>query len=278
MARSVTREGMREAFLDALAIVFPVSCAGCGEPDRVLCRPCLEGLTPEVRRFELAAPGRPPLSTWAGLTYEAPLPAVLHAFKESGRTHLARPLALPFRAAVSAAARVLSPSEPFTLVAPPSTRLAQRTRGYVPLAVLARHLNIRPAPLLVAATSRQDQSVLGREERWHNLEGSLRAVNGVRSAARTSSTRPLAGRRIILLDDVATTGATLHECARALREAGALVLGAAVVAHTERRIPLAEVPEPLSPRDVIVKTATVISEASAAREFFGTLSAKLRDR
>lgn len=269
MTKSLFRDVFREALLDALAIVFPVTCGGCGEPDRVLCEQCQAGLTPVVRRFELEALGRPALTAWAGLSYQGPLPAVLHAFKESGRTHLARALAEPLRAAVLVAWRSLSPDEPVTFVSPPSTRAAHRARGYVPLDILARRLNIRTARLLVSKGTRQDQSVLGREERWHNLDGSLQAVG---------AGSPIVGRRIILLDDVATTGATLHECARALQEAGAIVLGAVVVAHTERRIPLPRVSEPLAPPEVLGKTASVNSEISAAKEFFGTLSAKLRDR
>ena len=257
----------REAALDALAIVFPVNCGGCGEPDRVLCVQCQSGLIPAVRRFELEAPGRAALSTWAGLSYDGPLPAVLHAFKESGRTHLAHALAGPLRAAIITAWHSLSPGEAVTFVSPPSTRQAHRSRGYVPLDVLTQRLNIRTARLLVAAGSRQDQSILGREERWQNLDGSLRVVK-----------ESIAGRRIILLDDVATTGATLHECARALTEAGATVLGAVVVAHTERRIPLPLMPEPVAQQGVLVATTSVPSEMSAAMESFGTLSAKLRDR
>jgi len=222
----------------------------------------------------MEARGRPPLAVWAGLSYEGPLPAILHAFKESGRTNLARALAKPLAAAVMLACATVSPTEPITFVCPPSTREAHRARGYVPLEVLAKRLHIRPVRLLTAVTTRRDQSVLGREERWNNLDGSLRVTDG------------LAGRRIMLLDDVATTGATLHECARALREAGAIMLGAAVLAHTERRIPD---PVALSPALLAGHTLPHPSagpakgdsenpEASAAKEFFGTLSAKLRDR
>ena len=262
------RNAARNATLDAIAIAFPVNCAGCAEPDRVLCENCRAGLVPTVRRFDVEADGRPTLPTWASLLYEAPLPAILHSFKERGRTDLSRALAEPLRAAAAIACRTLSPEEPFTFVCPPSTRLAQRARGYVPLDLLARRLHIRTARLLVSASVRHDQSLLGREDRWNNLNGSLHAVG--EGAVR--------GRRIILLDDVATTGATLQECARALRDAGGIVLGAVVLAHTERRIPLPVTPAPTIPLVVPFKTTSAHSEISAGREFFGTLSAKLRDR
>ena len=230
---SSLRDSIRSAARDALAVVFPVNCAGCGELDYVVCPRCESDLHPRVCRIELEAEGRPTLSVWAGLTYEEPLLAVIHAFKESGRTNLGGVLTEPLRAAVRQACASLSPVEPFAFVCPPSTRESHRARGYVPLELLAKRVGIRPARILVAHKARRDQSVLGREERWHNLEGSLRAVTPGRFPTSASS---VVGRRVILLDDVATTGATLHECARALRAAGAIVLGAAVLAHAKRRM------------------------------------------
>lgn len=69
-----------------------------------------------------------------------------------------------------------------------------------------------------------DQAGLSASDRAANLSGAMRARFD------------LSGRRVIVLDDVITTGATLAEAARALREAGAEVSAAAVVAATARRI------------------------------------------
>lgn len=290
--RGLSLARMRVAARDAMALVFPVSCAGCAALDQVICKGCESGLQPRVRRIDCDAPGRPSLAVWAGVPYEEPVPAVLHAFKESGRTNLSRALATPLHAAVMQACEILSPSEPFAFVSPPTTRDAHQSRGYVPLDVLASRLHIRPARLLTAARVRRDQSILGQEERWHNLEGSLRAIDRSQPlATRFGTSRrevSLVGRRVILLDDVVTTGATLHECARALREAGAVVLGAAVLAHTERRLtpyraPRGQPQQPAGGEDehAVLRKKEITSkdaEATAAREFFENLSAKLRDR
>jgi predicted amidophosphoribosyltransferase len=68
-----------------------------------------------------------------------------------------------------------------------------------------------------------DQASLGVAQRAVNRAGSLRAAPSA------------AGRTYLLVDDILTTGATIREAARALRAAGARVVGAAVVARTERR-------------------------------------------
>ena len=67
-----------------------------------------------------------------------------------------------------------------------------------------------------------DQSGLDAAGRSANLAGALRASSD------------LSGVPVVVVDDVVTTGATLVEAARALRDAGALVRGAAVVAATQR--------------------------------------------
>ncbi|MFC7162167.1 phosphoribosyltransferase family protein, partial [Aquipuribacter hungaricus] len=75
------------------------------------------------------------------------------------------------------------------------------------------------APRLVQARRVRDQAGLDRAERAANLDGALRAMVG-----------PGPRVDVLVVDDVLTTGATLAECARALREAGVRVVGGAVVA------------------------------------------------
>jgi predicted amidophosphoribosyltransferase len=74
----------------------------------------------------------------------------------------------------------------------------------------------------------RDSAGLGRRERERNLRGALRA---------RAPTATAGARRVVVVDDIVTTGATLREAVRALRSAGWDVAGAAVVAGTPRPSP-----------------------------------------
>ncbi len=198
-------------------LVLPVDCAGCGAPGPALCRDCRSRLRPEVTRREVQ--GMPVLSA---LAYEGVVQPVVVAFKNEGRTGLAPPLAVALRQAVAAAVQQVA-GDGLLLVPMARTRRSAVERGYDPVRVLLRRARLPSTDALRLVRSPQDQLRLGREERFRNLEGGM--------AARI----PLAGRRVLLVDDVVTTGATLTEAARAVRAAGGAVLGAATVASTRLR-------------------------------------------
>jgi ComF family protein len=105
-------------------------------------------------------------------------------------------------------------------------------RRYNQSAILARHLAEGAAfvpDLLVRVRRTPSQGALGRKERARNVRGAF-AVGPRHAAA-------LAGKRVVLVDDVLTTGATVDACARILRKAGALrvdVLTLARVALVDR--------------------------------------------
>lgn len=86
-----------DAILDALAVLLPVSCAGCGADDRALCRTCRAALVPEVSSRLLADD----LRVWSGLEYDGVAREVILALKRDGRTSVARALAPALRSAVS---------------------------------------------------------------------------------------------------------------------------------------------------------------------------------
>ena len=212
---------LRDAILDAMAVLLPVSCAGCGVDDRALCGICRGELAPEpfLRSLDDGTP------VWAALAYDGVVRRVILGLKEQGRTDVVRALAVPLASAVSHAVLHAADQAPgeLELVVPPVSRASFRRRGYDPVRLLARAAALpRPARVLVNLHERASQKTLDRAERGTNLAGSMGAY------------RALHGRRFLVLDDVITTGATLSEVIRSLREGGAEVVGAAVVAATPR--------------------------------------------
>lgn len=212
---------LRTAALDALAILLPVDCAGCGEPDRGVCGACSAALAPAPI---LRAVGSPPLRVWAGGDYAGVRRRVLLAVKESGRTDAASTLSSGLAAAVIAALGDLERSENVELCPVPSSRAGRRRRGFDPVRLLADRGGLRLTPGLRRTRAGRAQKRLGIRERERNAQGSLVA------------SRSLVGHRMLIVDDVVTTGATLHEARRALVEAGAEVVGAAVCASTPRSL------------------------------------------
>lgn len=206
---------LREALLDAGAMALPVDCAGCGRPDRGLCDPCRRQLVPRLA----CAPVRGIGTLTVATRYEGVPRGVLLAYK-GGRTPLAHALA-PLLAA--ALADALGGADASVEICPvPSTRRAQRRRGFDPVTRLLRATGRPASRVLLPAAPHADQKALGRRERLANLHGTHRAR------------RRLDGRAFLLVDDVVTTGATLREAARAIVEAGGRVVGAAAIASTPR--------------------------------------------
>lgn len=213
------RTTVRDAVLDAAAVLLPVSCAGCAAPDRSLCAGCTRALTPEVRSRTVRG-----VAVWSALDYDDVPRTVLLAYKDGGRVDAARALAGALAPALAAAAGPRGRGAVPVLI--PSTRAAWRRRGYHPTGmVLARTRALAPPLWHALRLTRQtaDQAALGNAQRADNRAGSMAA------------SRRLRGRRCVIVDDIVTSGATIAEAARAIRAAGGTVGGAATIAHTPRR-------------------------------------------
>ena len=216
---------LRGALLDAWSVLMPVSCAGCGAPDRGLCAVCRAELEARPELHSLPD-GTPVLSA---LRYAGTVRSTIVAFKEGGRTDIASALAAPLAAALGAAWQEggsRASGGTLELVTVPTSRAAWRRRGYDPVALLVRKAGLRPARrALVQVRSHEDQKRLDRQARGRNLVGAFRARH------------QLTGRAVILVDDVLTTGATLTEAARAIRANGGMVVSVVTLAFTPRLIP-----------------------------------------
>lgn len=208
----------RRATLDALSLLVPVACAGCGAPDRSVCPSCRDALRPAApRRVEREA-----VTAWAALEYAGVAAHAIGAFKDGARTDAAGPLSAALRASIAAALDGV-PAGSVEVCTVPSTSAALRRRGYAPVEAMLARCGIRSSRVLRLTRAREDQAGLGAEARRANAEGAL------------SARADLVGRRFLLVDDVLTTGATLAETARAVTAAGGVVVAAAVLAETPLR-------------------------------------------
>ncbi|MGQ9369125.1 ComF family protein [Azospirillum sp. ST 5-10] len=236
---------LAEAALDAL---LPPRCLCCGEiVDRQggLCPTCWAGLTfiaPPLCAccglpFAFAVPGEalcgacvaaPPAFARARsvLVYDdASRPLVL-GFKHGDRTHAAR----AFGAWLARAGAELL-AEADLLVPVPLHRWRLFARRYNQAALLAQAVarvsGVPAAPdLLVRRRRTRSQGGLDREGRARNVAGAF--------ALRPGRADRVAGRSVVLVDDVLTTGATVGECAKALTRAGAARIAVLTLARVVR--------------------------------------------
>jgi ComF family protein len=154
--------------------------------------------------------------------YRGSLERVLHAFKFKRHDFFADPLA----ELVERMVRQRGDLDFDAVVPVPMHRAKVRRRGYNQAELLARALarrfGVRCEPALLTKTRDLDaQSKLARDARATNVRGAFLAPPRAES------------RRILLVDDVCTTGATIRACAGELVRAGAARVAAAVVAKTE---------------------------------------------
>lgn len=223
---------------DVGRLVLPVECPGCGLPDQPLCTACAGLLAGPPTRCEAAVPrldrldGAAPPPVWAVVGYAGPVRGVVVAWKDRGRADLTRPLVAALERAGGDLARALGEVAAWgglAVVPVPTTRGARRRRGADLVRLLADGLacGLRDAgvPADVAPVlrrrRRRDQVGLGARSRARNAAGSVT----VRPPGRVR-------RVVVLVDDVVTTGSTLAACRTALERAGALVVGAVVLAAT----------------------------------------------
>jgi ComF family protein len=193
-------------------------CAVCNTPflnaypldEHGVCAACRSGL----RGFDHAAS--------FGM-YEGSLRSLIHLFKYSGMKPLARPLAAYLE-------RAIPVDEHFDAVIPvPLYWRRQWSRGFNQAELLARHVaQHRGVPLWNALRRKRataTQAGLANAGRRLNVAGAF-VVKG---------NPQLAGKKILLIDDVMTTGATASACAVALKRGGARSISLLTLARVDRR-------------------------------------------
>jgi ComF family protein len=182
--------------------------------EKGVCAACRQGL----RGFDRAAS--------FGL-YEGSLRRLIHLYKYSGMKPLAGRLA-------ECMERALAVDAGFdAVVAVPLHWRKQWNRGFNQSELLARHIaKRRGIPVLAALRRRRSTAVqagLAIAGRRRNVAGAFTLRSGGKAEA------ALAGKRILLIDDVMTTGATASACASVLKRAGAKSVSLLTLARVDRR-------------------------------------------
>lgn len=230
------------AWTEVCALALPVECAACGAEDEALCARCRQLIRQQTRipfRAEgdaaalIGFDGAVLLPVTAAGVYRDELAQSILAFKRLGQRRLRGELGSALGRAVAAG---IPSGVPISLVPVPSSPAAYRRRGFNPVQLLLSGLNcrlgpfisvqnllrVRTGPTLGRSSGANGQKGLGRGDRASRVKNSM--------AARPLYRATIAGRHIVLVDDVLTTGATLAEAARALNAAGGIVRGAIVLA------------------------------------------------
>ena len=227
---------MSESLHDALAVLLPTTCAGCGAPDRGMCAGCRHSLIPRAYAVQ-----RGDSTIWSALEYAGVARRVIAAYKDGGRTDQASILAPAIGLAIAAALRACPETDGggrhrvanarddrargVRVVTIPSSSAAWRIRGFSPVEMLLARQGIVPSRVLRQRGQRRDQVGLGQVERNQNKKGSLVARGR------------LDGHDFLIVDDILTTGATMLEAKRAILAGGGRVVGLATLAETRRRHP-----------------------------------------
>ncbi len=216
-------------------LLFPPACGGCGQTGQRWCSNCQSavstlshplceicglpltrsGLCPECKA---SPPDFETLRSW--LVFDGPIRQALHRLKYRRDLGLADALAKPMS---EWAARLNWQADLILPVPLGEKRYSERGYNQVALVAwpLAMRLGWRYDPQALTR-SRETRSQVGLSalERRENVDGAFRA-----------DPRRVEGRSVIVMDDVATTGATLSACAQALQKAGAKRVYALTIAR-----------------------------------------------
>lgn len=217
---------MNRFFESLINLFFPPKCPFCGKVlDAVgVCSKCEKDL-PWLPEEQVVMTDKD-LTCAAPLWYEGTVREALLRLKFRGGSALAE----PFGEILARCAAEQFSGEFDTVTWVPVSEKRLKKRGYDQSRLLAeamcRHWDTKPVSLLKKAQDNPAQSTLqGESARRANVLGVYDPVNP----------EAISGKRILLLDDIHTTGATLSECVRVLRDNGAASILCLTAARTPNR-------------------------------------------
>ena len=208
-------EGLKRGARALLELIYPIraECMGCGSKAGFerdwLCEDCRQALA--NRWVGAATPPEGGLIDGAayGYFYGGPAGGLVRNLKYRGVSRLAEPMGRQMLRAFDG----LQPAQIDCVVPVPMHIRRTRKRGVNQALLLAREmaggLGLPLAEALVRTRNTRQQARLDAAERLHNLDGAFAVACDVK------------GKRVLLVDDVCTTGATANACAEALLAGGA---------------------------------------------------------
>lgn len=214
---------LQRAAAPMLALLAPQRCGACGIEGALLCAPCCDELG--LRGAGAIERGAPPAGcvsgAWVG-PYEGGLGEIVRTLKFHSVPSLAEPLGAALQRAISVVQNDLGGKA--TLVPIPTDPARLRERGFDHAALIAsaaaRAVMCVTAPVLERTRAVPALHALGRAERRRVMD----RVFAVRSGVEIP-------RRVILVDDIWTSGATFEAAAATLQAAGCSNIGVVAVAR-----------------------------------------------
>ena len=204
-----------------LYLLLPQQCTGCGTKHTYLCRDCLSRISypDHSKQNNIFA---------AGSYKDEWLKKAVWILKYRKGSSAAEPLAELVFQRIFLEGRIKNPSE-FLYVPVPLSKERIKKRGFNQSEIIGRHLveklSLEKEALAVGILekikeTKTQASIRDYQQRLKNLEGAFAVKNP----------EAIQGKKIILIDDVSTTGTTIRECTKTLKKAGAKKVIGVVVA------------------------------------------------
>jgi len=223
---------------NAIDLVFPSSCVHCGRDGALLCGVCIRESTLVSKNVcrkcaePLQKPGtcarcvndRPELDRLYGsYLYESPVGSAVRAFKFDDVRALGGVLGRMFN--VDAMAR----SEADLVLPIPMHRSRLRARGYNQSEIIGREIADRLSVDFRTDVLIRSENTVPQSEQPTAVARRSAMKDSIEVASGSNAPQAVVGKRVLLVDDVFTTGSTVNAAAAALKSAGASWVGAAVL-------------------------------------------------
>ncbi len=233
---------LHEVFLDCL---FPINCLGCQKENHWLCSNCRQkiktsteqvcpkcekNLTPDGKVCHHCRPDSPLDGLLVCASYQdRQLRQTIHNFKYRFVSDLAIPLGKILTEKIGSSSIPL----PDLILPVPLHPRRERWRGFNQSHLLAKQVSQNLTPNFeISLDSKTLQRIRFTDSQMKIKNYQKRYLN-LKNAFKIIDPEKIRQKRILLIDDIATTGATIFECAEVLREAGASEIFAVVLARQE---------------------------------------------